>query len=261
MTTLADRTIEAMRVEHDALVEVVGRLDDDQLTEPSGASRWSVADVLSHLGSGAQITLAGMEATLRGGAAPDGFNQSVWDRWNAMSPRDQADGFVAADAALVSRFEALDADQRDNVRLPFRRLPEPITMTTFAGMRLDELTLHAWDVRVALDPHATVAPDSATVVLEHLSGGMAFLLGLLGTAEALAEPVSLEVAGTGLTLVATDTVALVAAPTATTATFTGGPDAALRLLTGRLDPTHTPSTVTVTGNTTLEAVRTVFPGF
>lgn len=111
MTSLAGRTIAALCAEHDALAEVVGRLDDDQLTGPSGASQWSVADVLSHLGSGAQIMLAGVEAGLGGDAQPDGFNQSVWNRWNAMPPREQADGFVAADATLVARFEALDADQ------------------------------------------------------------------------------------------------------------------------------------------------------
>ena len=261
MSTLADRTVTALGVEHARLAEVVGRLDDDQLTGPSGASRWSVADVLSHLGSGAQITLAGVEASVRGGTVPDGFHQSVWDRWNALPPREQAEGFVAADAELVARFEALDPDERERLRLPFRRVPAPITVAAFAGMRLDELALHAWDVRVALDPRATIATTTATVLLEHLSGDLAFLLGFLGRAEALAEPVALDLVGTGLALVVADTVTLVAAPAPTTATFTGGADAVLRLLTGRLHPGHTPRAVTVTGATSLEAVRAVFPGF
>lgn len=261
VTTLADRTIAALRAEHDGLAEVVGRLDDDQLTGPSGATQWTVADVVSHLGSGAQITLAGLEAGLGGDPLPDGFNESVWDRWNAMPSREQADGFVAADAELVARFEALDADQRENVQMAFRRVPEPLTMAAFAGMRLDELALHAWDVRVALDPHATIATTTATVLLEHFSGDLGFLLGFLGRADALAEPVALDLVGTGLALVVTGTVALLAAPAETTAAFIGGADAALRLLTGRLHPTHTPGAVTVTGNTTLDAMRAVFPGF
>ncbi|GAB2928701.1 hypothetical protein GCM10027047_26750 [Rhodococcus aerolatus] len=152
MTALVDRTIAALRAEHDVLADVVARVDDDQLTAPSGASRWSVADVLSHLGSGAQNTLADVAAGLGGDAVPDGSHQSVWDRWNAMSPREQADEYLAADAELVARFEALGAAQRADARMPFRRLPDPLTMAAFAGMRLDELALHSWDVRVALDP-------------------------------------------------------------------------------------------------------------
>ena len=121
VTTLADRTIAALRAEHDGLAEVVGGLDDDQLTGPSGASQWSVADVLSHLGSGAQIALAAVEAGLRGDAPPAGFNQSVWDRWNASAPRAQAIGFVQHDATLVQLLEGLDAAQRDALRVDLGR--------------------------------------------------------------------------------------------------------------------------------------------
>ncbi len=48
---------------------------------------------------------------------------------------------------------------------------------------------------------------------------------------------------------------------APTATFTGPLEAAMRLIAGRLGPTHTPSDVTVTGNVTLEDLRAVFPGY
>lgn len=56
MTDLADRTIAALRAHHDELAAVVAGLSDEQLTAPSGSADWKVADVLSHLGSGAEIT-------------------------------------------------------------------------------------------------------------------------------------------------------------------------------------------------------------
>ena len=47
-----------------------------------------MAQVLSHLGSGAEIAHAGYRAALDGTPAPEQeFNQGVWDRWNARSPR------------------------------------------------------------------------------------------------------------------------------------------------------------------------------
>src|SRR5689334_14418764 len=95
MTTLAARTIAALRREHDSLAGLVSTLSPEQLTGPSGATEWTIADVLSHLGSGAEITLAGLRAGSGEAEAPGpDFNQSVWDRWNALSPQDQATGWA-----------------------------------------------------------------------------------------------------------------------------------------------------------------------
>ena len=55
MTSLVDETIAELRANHDRLRAVVEGLTDDQLAAQSGAEKWTVADVLSHLGSGAEI--------------------------------------------------------------------------------------------------------------------------------------------------------------------------------------------------------------
>src|SRR5436305_2845314 len=108
MTTLADRTIAALRTTHDGLATLVPGLTEEQLTGPSGAAEWTVAAVLSHLGSGAVITLAGLQSALGVRQAPEaGFNESVWDAWNAMSPAEQRAGFLEHDADLVAAFEGL----------------------------------------------------------------------------------------------------------------------------------------------------------
>ena len=97
MTSTADQAISALRTGHETLTALVTELPEGALTGPSGASEWTVADVLSHLGSGAEIGLAALEASLAGADAPgNDFNQEVWGRWNAMSPQEQADGFVKA---------------------------------------------------------------------------------------------------------------------------------------------------------------------
>src|SRR6187401_333805 len=113
MSPTADATISALRSTHDELTAVVRDLSDEQLLAPSGASEWPVAQVLSHLGSGAEISRATLDAATGTGDVPgDGFNQSVWDRWNAMTPREQVDAFLTSDAALVEAYEALTPEQR-----------------------------------------------------------------------------------------------------------------------------------------------------
>ncbi|WP_306215030.1 maleylpyruvate isomerase N-terminal domain-containing protein, partial [Actinoplanes sp. RD1] len=145
MTTTASRTIAALRSEHDALVATTRALTTEQITGPSGAAEWTVADVLSHLGSGAEIQLAGLRAALGEGEAPGpGFNQSVWDRWNALSPQEQATGWQEPNAALVAAFEAVPESRHDDLKVT-TFLPEPVPLASFAGLRLSEAAPHGWD--------------------------------------------------------------------------------------------------------------------
>jgi uncharacterized protein (TIGR03083 family) len=262
MTTLADRTIAALRTTHDDLAALVPTVTDEQLAGPSGATEWTVAQVLSHLGSGAEIGLATLASALGTGPAPGpGFNESVWDRWNAMGPREQAANVLDHDARFVAAFEALTAEQRATVQVDLGFLPAPLSLASFAGMRLNETALHSWDVRVALDPTATVPADVAAVLAELLTGDLGFLAGFVGKADALAEPAVVDIDGSGYGIVVADRVAFVPGPTDPTATFTGPLEAAVRLVGGRLRPATTPDGVTVTGGVSLDDLRRVFPGY
>ncbi|CUR57854.1 conserved hypothetical protein [metagenome] len=261
MTSLADRTIVSLRTVHDDLAALVPSLTEEQLHAPSGASDWSVAQVLSHLGSGAVIGLAGYRAALDGSDAPgQDFNTGVWDRWNAMAPAEQATAFLAADEELVAAVEALTPEQRESTQVKLGFLPAPLPMASVLGMRLNEAALHAWDAKVGLEPSAAVDAGAAEVVLEHFSGALGFLLGFTGKADALAGSAVVGLDGTDLSIVIGDSVSL-ATGVAPTATFEGAPEAAVRLLGGRLAPAYTPEGLSVTGDVTLDELRTVFPGY
>ncbi|GGN85542.1 hypothetical protein GCM10010112_66070 [Actinoplanes lobatus] len=261
MTTLAGRTIAALRSEHDGLADLVAGLSDGQLTGPSGASAWTVADVLSHLGSGAEITHAGFRAATGEAQAPGpDFNQGVWDRWNAMSPRDQATGSIDANQALVAGLESVPEDRHADLRVR-TFLPDPVPFASFAALRLSEVAHHTWDVRAGLDPAATLADGSAEVLAEHLSGGLGFLLGFIGRTKEAPDHAVVEISGTAYRIVIDDSVRLTTETLPATATFTGSLESVLRLLYGRLAPEHTPDGTTVTGNITLDQLRAVFPGF
>jgi uncharacterized protein (TIGR03083 family) len=262
MESLVDRTITALRGNHDGLADLVSGLTEDQLSLTSGSSDWTVAQVLSHLGSGAEIALAGLRATIAGDPvpAPD-FNQGVWDRWNARSPRAQAEGFVDADEHLLAVCEALDADTRQTLVIQLGFLPFPLPLAAVLGMRLNEAAQHRWDVEVAFDPGAAVAGDASELVLEHFAGDIGFLLGFTGKADAVAGRAAITVAETGYGLLIEDTVTLTGSVPNPTGAFLGPIESAVRLLAGRLDAEHTPAAVSVTGELTLDDLRRVFPGY
>ena len=153
----------ALRASHDRLTSVAVSLDSDDLRKRSYATEWSIADVLSHLGSGAEIFELYVNAGLGGEPPAQEDNQRIWDTWNARSPEEQASQSAAANEALVSRFE-LTPGRLDSLRV-----------TMFGGMvmdaagllrmRLSEHAVHSWDVEVAVDPAARVSQDAVELLL------------------------------------------------------------------------------------------------
>lgn len=264
MTSLADRTITALRSTHDELAPLVAGLTEEQLRATSGASEWTVAQVLSHLGSGAEITQAGLRAAVDGTEVEPDFNQSVWDRWDALGVQEQADGFSSYDERLVAALEALTPEQRETLEVKLGFLPAPLSVASFAGMRLNEAAQHSWDVRVAFEPTATLDASAADVLVEHFAGGLGFLLGFTGKPDALPEaarPARVELENDEVTIVIEDEVSISTSPTDATAAFSGGPEALIRLIGGRLTAPYTPEGVDATGNVTLDDLRAVFPGY
>jgi uncharacterized protein (TIGR03083 family) len=257
MSQLVDRTITALRSEHDVLAGLVHTLTDDQLAATSGAAEWTVAQVLSHLGSGAEIGRAPIARTA-GETVVVEDNQAIWARWDASAPRAQAEGFVEYSGRWLETVEALTSEQRLSLTVDLGFLPEPVPLLTALGMRLNEVANHSWDVRVAFDPHAGVDADSAAVVVDLLAGPVGFMLGFLAKPAELADPVSVAVPGAGLVI--DDAVTVVDHLESPSATFNGPPEAFVRLVSGRLKAPYDKG-VTVEGSVTLDDLRRVFPGF
>jgi uncharacterized protein (TIGR03083 family) len=262
--TRADETIDALRSGHDELAALVRGFAADDLARPTGASQWDVSQVLSHLGSGAEINLASLNGAIEGTGAPAGdFNQSVWARWDAMSREERAERFLEADETVVRRYESLDAATRRDLRIDLGFIPVPVDLAVAGGLRLSEFTHHTWDVKVAFDPKATLAADATPLLLDQAS----MLLGFLGRPAELSDrPVSITVNTTSpersFGLGIDEAVALTETPGDPDAVLTAPAEWWLRLLAGRHAPEHTPADVTLTGEKiTLDDLRRVFPGF
>lgn len=263
MTTQADIVIEALHAGDDQLAPLVRSFTPEQLREPTGDGQWTLAQVLSHLGSGAVITRKGLEAALAAAPHPgQESNQAVWAQWDAMEPQEQADGFLAADTELLGVYDGIDATTRESVRVEMGFLPEPVDLASAARFRLNELALHSWDVRATVDPGATLEPHAAPLLVDQA----AFMMGWLAKAAPLqGRTSSLLVTLTDpdhtLGLELADPVTLGDVPADPDGTLTLPTEAWLRLLSGRLAATHTPASVLTTGAADLGLLRQVFPGY
>jgi uncharacterized protein (TIGR03083 family) len=264
VTTAADRVIEALQSGHGDLAPLVASLSLEQLEGPSAASEWTVAQVLSHLGSGAVISLATLDAALAGRPNPGGeANQVVWARWNAMGSQQQADEFVAADTALLARYDSIDADTRQTLLVDLGFLPAAVDLATAARFRLSEFALHSWDVRVALTDDATVRPEAVGLLLDQVAtmfGWLAKPAALQGKPAQLRVDLSDAATVFGVTLSEAGS-GLGEVPEAPDGVVTLPAEAWLRLVYGRLSPERTPTGVTATGDVSLDTLRQVFPGF
>jgi uncharacterized protein (TIGR03083 family) len=247
---------EALRSSTKRLREIVESLDADQLRAPAYPTEWTIADVLSHLGSGAVIFVRQVDDALNDTPTPGDFSRSVWNEWDNKSPDDQAAGVLVADRALVARIDDLSATDRGKIKISLG--PFSLDFDQYLGLRLNEHVLHTWDVEVVLDADAVLPGDAVDALLANV--GM--------IASFAAKPTGEEGTYVLNTFdpVKTYTVTLTADSVTTVEGVSDEPvsvelqgEAFVRLVSGRLDPDHTPSSVT--GTKHLVALRQVFPGF
>jgi uncharacterized protein (TIGR03083 family) len=251
--------LEVLSASIDRLATLVHSLTPQQLRQQAYPSEWTVADVLSHLGSGAEIT--------RGRLDGDVDMQSVWDAWNAKDPDAQAADALEADAALRLRLAALTPEEREQLR--FAMGPMELDLPTFLGMRISEHALHTWDVAVTFDDTATVPPDAAGLIVDNLAMMAPFAGKPTGADRRFAvhtvgptRQFEIVLRPDGVTL--TPGVPGVPGDPGHPGHPKGAPDLELsadgliRLVYGRLDPDHTP---TVRGSEAdLDELRRAFPG-
>jgi uncharacterized protein (TIGR03083 family) len=157
----------AVRRSHDRLTQLIGGRQGPDLVKPSACSDWNVAQVLSHLGSQAEIFSLFVDATLEHRDAPgrEAF-QSIWDGWNAKPPAEQVSDSIAANERFVRRLEDLDGNALAGMQLEM--LGSRRDAAGMLRMRLSEHAVHTWDVEVAFDPAAQLAPEAVDLLMDGL---------------------------------------------------------------------------------------------
>jgi uncharacterized protein (TIGR03083 family) len=249
------RELDALHRSVEHLHGVVDGLGPEEVRASAYPTEWTIADVLSHLGSGAVIMRRHFEDNVDGLETEAGFDQQVWDDWNAREPFEQATSALVADADLLFRLDHLDEARRETFR--FSMGPFELDFAGFVALRLNEHVLHTWDVEVALDP-AAVLPDGATEVLVDRLGMMVPLIGKpIGREHSVrvqtSDPVRAFTVALGADSLVLTPTGPIAEPDLELAS-----EAFIRLVYGRLDPDHTPPMVK---DGSLDELRRAFPGF
>ncbi|MEP7026306.1 MAG: maleylpyruvate isomerase family mycothiol-dependent enzyme [Actinomycetota bacterium] len=257
--------IATLRQSHNRLASLAQPLDADQVSGPSYCSDWTIAQVLSHIGSGAEIALLMLPDALGEGepAGQEAF-PAIWDRWNAKSPAEQLTDGLASDEQHVSRLEQLTDAQLAKIHLSFYGME--LDAVGLVRLRLGEHALHTWDVAVIADPAATVSPDAVDLLVDNVAQLLAPRLG-----KPQEEPLVLRIRTTeperdylfsaGESVSMTDLrVDGAELPGSAVHEVRMPSEALLRLAYGRLDAGHTPAEVEADPGD-LEQLRKVFPGF
>jgi uncharacterized protein (TIGR03083 family) len=257
--TPADPLIDLVGVLHDDLARRVVAFGAADLARQSGCREWDVSRVLGHLGSAAEIGLDQLEATIEGRDPTD--YHLVWDRWDGLGPEARATGFLETGGALVDRYKSLDAATRSALRFDLPFLPEPAGLDMIVGFRLNELTLHSWDVVVAFDEGAELHPEATAVLIDRVGPVFKFL----GHADAVDGRLDIAVDTVRPTrsfgLRIADEVLITDTPNQPDGRLAIPTESWLRLTYGRLDAQHTPTGVVFeSGSLSLDDLRRVFPG-
>jgi uncharacterized protein (TIGR03083 family) len=245
--------VDVLHTSVDRLREIVEGLSPDQLETSAYPTEWSVADVLSHLGSGAEIMQRFLADTVAGTETPADFAQSVWDAWNAKSPGAQAADALVTDRSYVDALGSVSESAR--AAFQFALGPMNVDFAGFVGLRLNEHALHLWDIAVTFDPGASLQPDATDVIIDNLQ----MMARFTGKPRSADESVTVRTSAPqrAFSIATGPEVALEGVASVDAPDLEIPAEGFIRLIYGRLDPDHTPPTA---GPADLDALRQVFPG-
>jgi uncharacterized protein (TIGR03083 family) len=243
-----------LRSSVERLRTLVEPLTPAQLEQSAYPAEWSIADVLSHIGSGAVIFQRRIEDARECRETDDDFAPVVWDTWNAKSPTAKAADALVADRELVECIDGTTEDERGS--FTFALGPMSFGFDEFVGLRLNEHVLHTWDVEVTLDPTAPLAPGPVPLVVDQL----ALMTRFTGKPTGTAHDVHVRTTDPARDLVVrfgADSVELVPADDDAAPDLELPAEAFIRLVYGRVDRAHAPA---VAAPEVLDELRGAFPG-
>src|SRR4051794_18900252 len=107
--------IGAIRREYEVLDRWLAALSAEAWQSETACDEWPVYKVVSHLGSGAEITLQTLEEQLTGGPAADQeARQRVWGHFDSLAaPQPLYDEFRDRNAKYFAYLDALPVDKRE----------------------------------------------------------------------------------------------------------------------------------------------------
>ena len=152
-----------------------GTLSQQQLALPSACSEWQVQDVLGHLIGGAERQLDSMRRGRDGDSGPpsgftplDSSSTSATNAQRDIQRRENlGDGLLDAfDDYYAQLYEVLDDYQPDRWEtLCWHMRRGAMPAWEYIELRIQELAIHDWDMRKALEPNPALNPDCLDTIL------------------------------------------------------------------------------------------------
>ncbi len=163
---------------HERLLGLVGPLTPEQLGGQSYYTDWSIAQVLSHLGSGAEIAMMilpgalGQAEPVEPGGLPAGLGPvERHDRRRAGRRRDLTD-----DSSTSRRWSS--SPTRNSTRISFDFFGMmTLDAVGLVRLRLGEHALHTWDVAVVARPRRHRVADAVELLIDNVPQFLAPRLG------------------------------------------------------------------------------------
>lgn len=176
-TTATTELIALIRAEASQLQGFMARLEPEAWCKPSACTGWTVGDVFAHVTQGADTWSETITRAVAGDANPPpgqrvlhpGERGSEVTAQRAIALR-QEKGEKELLQAFTAGYERLhqillQLQPADWDKLCFHRRGI-VPTRDYVGIRLQELTIHSWDIRFAFDVAATLSEKPLPVLLE-----------------------------------------------------------------------------------------------
>ena len=247
--------LKSLRESVDHLRDVASQIDPSDYTASAYPSEWTVADTFSHLGSGGVIGARGIEDFIAGRERDPGFNQSVWDLWNAKAPDAQVADALVSDVKYLEALEGMTEEQRGGYQMSLG--PFSFDFDGVVGLRLGEHVLHTWDIEVTFRSGATLPAEASGLILDRIN----FLVGRTARLRHDERRITIRTFNPTRTFtlhLTADSAELVEEPHDGAVDLEIPAEAFVRLVYGRLDEAHMPDSLL--GDGVVDYLRGVFQG-
>src|SRR5215467_9216728 len=175
-TTAVTEMITSISSEASHLRDFLASLDTEAWSRPSACAGWTVGDVAAHLTQGASAWCATITRAIAGDANPPAGEQPLrpGERGSEVTAQ-RAIAFRQgmAEAELLNAFtdgyqelhQVLLGLQAEDWDKPCYHRRGVLSTRDYVGLRLQELTIHGWDIRSAFNQAATVSERPLSAML------------------------------------------------------------------------------------------------
>jgi uncharacterized protein (TIGR03083 family) len=187
--------LDAIKREYQSIVRDFESHPSSYAEQDSYCANWKNYQVVSHLGSGAELFQKSLETSLDGKEAVTAdTRQAVWGHFDGLAPQAVYPEFRDRMDKLVGYLEELPESKQNEIVPTFAgEMPLPKALLT----RLNEVSLHSWDILVTQNPNLGLPDESAALLLPLVVERLPHRAKRDGLDELQGRPIGFDITGAG----------------------------------------------------------------